>query len=198
MRTSDRAARGVWIEPSGEGKALVVDGAVQSVSLASPESLFGYWPLMLPQVRPKRALILGLGGGTLVQLLFRRFGPFPLVAVDDDERVIALATAEMGLDPTSLAIVRADAFDWVANARQHFDYAAIDLYRGGDVPVRVFSVSFLRDLRRLLAPGATLVLNMAADASAAARLARLSRVFRIDGSRKTGRNLVIYAHTRPR
>jgi spermidine synthase len=198
MRTSDRTARGIWIEPSGEGKALVVDGAVQSVTLTSPESLFGYWPLMLPDVRPQQALVLGLGGGTLVQLLFRRFGPLPLLAVDDDERVVALATAEMGLDPASLTIVIADAFEWVAKAQHRFDYVAIDLYRGGEVPARAFTSAFLRNLRRLLTPGATVVLNMAADRQAQARLIRFARWFRVDGTRKFGKNLIVHAHTRPR
>lgn len=198
MRSSDNVARGIWIEPSGEGRALVVDGAVQSVSLKSPESVFGYWPLMLPEVRPRNALILGLGGGTLPQLLIRRFDRVAITGLDDNKTVIELATCEMGLDPEIMTIVHADAYEWVSQAAERFDYVAIDLYRGGEVPRRTFSTSFLRSVRTLLLPGARVVVNLVRDESTQERIDRLSRMFRIVQSRTAGKNLVVHAQLRRR
>jgi spermidine synthase len=190
--TTENEAEGIWLEPSGAGTALVINGTVQSVSLASPESIFGYWPLMLPTVRPEHALILGLGGGTLAQLLLRRFGPTRITGIDIDERVIALASAGMGLDTGALRIVVADAFTWVETARERFDYVAIDLFRGGEVPRQAFSTRFLRGVRGLMAPRGMLVANLAKDEQATERIARLGRLFRAIDVRKAGKNLIVH------
>src|SRR6476660_2731631 len=88
-----------------EGRlALFVDGVVQSVA-AEGREVEGYWAALLPSVRPRRALVLGLGGGTVVHLLRRRFGELAVVGVDDDGEVLALARAELGLEQPGLAVV---------------------------------------------------------------------------------------------
>src|SRR3954454_19502731 len=79
------------IGEDGGRTALLVDGVVQSVAVSSPDQADGYWWDMLPDVRPRRALLLGLGGGTVAQLLQQRFGDVALVGVESDERVLTLA-----------------------------------------------------------------------------------------------------------
>ena len=198
MRQAGIPAKGISIEPSGSGKALVVDGAVQSVSLASPESLAGYWPAMLPDGRPRRALILGLGGGTLVQLMLRRFGAVPVVGVDDDPAVVGFGSIELGLDPASLEIVIDDAFSYVVRCRERFDYIAVDLYRGGALARGLFAAPFLRDLRRLLDARGRLVINLPIDEHLALRRERLTRFFRIERQQPLGKNCIVHARARGR
>src|SRR5438067_13106073 len=94
-------------------RALIVDGAVQSVAAEDGHRGSGYWAAMIPNVRPRRALILGLGAGTVAHLLTRRFGPVPIVAVDDDPETVEVARGEFGLDLENLEIVIADAFEFV-------------------------------------------------------------------------------------
>src|SRR5262249_29787731 len=65
-------------------RALLVDGVVQSVAVEGPVLGPGYWPAMLPDARPRRALLLGLGAGTIAHLLVRRFGPVAMVGVESD------------------------------------------------------------------------------------------------------------------
>jgi spermidine synthase len=77
-------------------RALLVDGVVQSVAVEPGLEVGGYWSALLPSVRPRRALVLGLGGGTLVHLLRRRFGDVSIVGVEVDENVLALAESELG------------------------------------------------------------------------------------------------------
>src|SRR3712207_5882260 len=77
----------ISIDP--ERTSLLVDGVVQSVNLAGAAAS-DYWPAMLPDVRPHRALLLGAGGGTLAALLLQRFSNVEIVAVDDDPEVVAL------------------------------------------------------------------------------------------------------------
>jgi len=55
--------------------ALLIDGVVQSLDPGDgTEDVNGYWPALIPEYRPERTLLLGLGGGTVARLLLRRFG----------------------------------------------------------------------------------------------------------------------------
>src|SRR5262245_15341049 len=97
-------------------RTIEVGGVTQSVEVpqqgGAPE---GYWRLMLPPTCPRRALLLGLGGGTIAHLLARRCPEAEMVGVDADESVLALALQEFGLQTlTRLDIAVADAFAWVA------------------------------------------------------------------------------------
>src|SRR5690242_11838153 len=76
-------------------RTLEVGGVTQSILLPEQdEAPAGYWRLMLPPECPRRALILGLGGGTIAHLLARRCPEIELVGVDSDETVLALALQE--------------------------------------------------------------------------------------------------------
>jgi len=88
---------------------LLVDGTVQSVLADDPS---GYWSLMMSDVRPRRALLLGLGAGTIARLLSQRFGDIPMVGIEEDADVIGLAQ-ELLRDLNGLEIVQADAFAYI-------------------------------------------------------------------------------------
>ena len=85
---------------------------------------------MIPHVKPRRALILGLGAGTVAHLLTRRFGAVPIVAVDDDPETVEIARRDFGLELDNLGIVIGDAFDYVESAQDQFDLILVDLYHG--------------------------------------------------------------------
>src|SRR5689334_290097 len=96
--------------------ALEVGNVTQSVTLPEDEAgeVQGYWPLMLPERCPRRALLLGLGGGTLAALLARRCQRAAVVGVERNTEVLVLARREFGLDAlVGLEVVEADAFAWV-------------------------------------------------------------------------------------
>ena len=57
----------IRIGEDGGRAALLVDGVVQSISPEDGLVDGGYWAAMVPDERPRVALILGLGGGTLSQ-----------------------------------------------------------------------------------------------------------------------------------
>ena len=138
---------------------LLVDGTVQSVLADDPS---GYWSLMVPDVRPRRALLLGLGAGTIARLLHGRFGEVPIVGVDEDPDVVAFAH-ELLRDVPSLEIVQGAAFAYVAEAAargERFDYVAVDLYRGDSMTHGVLGKPFLRGLRTLLEPRGLAVFNL--------------------------------------
>ena len=175
-------------------RVLLVDGVVQSVLDDAAEA--GYWGAMIPDTCPERALILGLGGGTIVRLLHARFGPGPIVGIDVDGDVLAFARRELTLllNP-ELELFEADAFDYVDAAvdqGEHFDYACVDLFRADAMPPEVTRRPFLRSLKRLLAPRGIAAFNVFADRRTDDRVRRIERVFRVLERRVVGKNVVVW------
>lgn len=175
--------------------ALLIDGVIQSVSVSTRPITIGYWPLMLPDERPRHALLLGLGGATIAHLLVERFGPLPITGVEKDPAVIALAYRVFGV-PRCTRVIEADAFTYIEETSGPFDYIAEDLFENNSVPARVFGRPFLRRLRELLSPGGLLALNYFKDRRAEARRQRLESVFPRVSIISSDKNLI--AHCRAR
>ncbi len=150
---------------------------------------YGYWELMLPaspNVCPRSALLLGLGGGTIAALLARRCPTTQMIGVERDETVLATAYAELGLgDIPRLAVVVSDAFTWVAaqansSAADHYDLICLDLFEGGRLALGALGTPFLRQVGALLAPGGLLTVNLLANARTPGYLRRLETVFTVE------------------
>ncbi len=186
-----------------EGReALLLGGAVQSVAVDGDAEPPGYWPALLPDERPGRTLVLGLGGGTVVRLLQRRFPdgpPLVVVGVDDDSRVLRLAQERFGLDLPGLTVVQADAMAYLVQCRasgERFDIVNVDLFRDGAVPDLVCSRRFLAQVAAVLAEGGGTAINLNRGERRIAQLRRLGRLFVPQRFVATGMNLVV--HARPR
>jgi spermidine synthase len=187
----------VRIGEDGGRAALLVDGVVQSISPEDGLATGGYWAAMLPLDRPHRGLILGLGGGTLVRLLYARWGPFPIVGVDDDPLIVDTAISAGWLATSeSLNIAMVDAFAFAQSCQERFDYVAVDLFRGEQLVARAFGKPFLRRLRALLEPRGQLAVNMFADVRMLGRIARIGSVFEIRERRPVGGNVIVHARRR--
>ncbi len=174
-------------------RALFVDGVVQSILIEPDTPWDSYWAAMLPDQRPRQALLLGLGGGTIAQLLHQRFGPVPIVGVDDDPQVLALARESRWLDLPNLHIEQADAFEFVAQCADQFSLVCVDLYRGPAFDRRIVSRPFLRGLTRLLEPGGLVTFNLYRDRRAPTAVRRIHRLLRIVQQTPCGKNLVVHA-----
>jgi spermidine synthase len=171
-------------------RALLVSGVVQSAAVEAGGELEGYWSALLPAVRPRRALILGLGGGTITQLLYRRFGQLSAVGVEIDPRTIQLAQSELGLELPGLEIVVADAIAYVGSCAERFDYLCVDLFRGSQLDRRVLARPFLRQLKALATPGAEIVFNLFQDRRTETNLQRIARVLSPRSTKRVGKNVV--------
>ena len=170
---------------------LLVNGAVQSVLADDPE---GYWQRMVPDVKPRRGLLLGLGAGTIARLLHERFGEVSIVGVDDDEAVVDFAR-ELLRDLPALAIEQGDAFEFVeraVSAGEHFDYVAVDLYRGDHLAHGVVGRPFLRGLCTLAEPRGLVIFNFFMERRVYDRIRRIERVFRVVKRELVHRNLVLW------
>lgn len=177
--------------------ALLVGGVVQSISPADVLEEGGYWAAMLPDIRPRRALILGLGGGTLANLLGERWGTQCIIGVDDNKEILEAARSVGWLPGDGLEVVVADAFAYVQVCHERFDYIALDLFRGEHLPGRAFGKPFLRRLRTLLEPHGRLAINLFSDLRMFDRVARISALFDVRDQKGVGGNMVVHARRRP-
>ena len=175
--------------------ALVVNGVVQSIDLESADAS-DYWPAMLPDAKPEQALLLGAGGGTLAAMLNRRFGPLDVIAVDNDPEVVRLGRTSFYLTLPRVSVVLADAFQFAASCRGRFDYIAVDLFRGNERPREVAARPFLRDLRRITRPGATVAFNLFKDRRVEHTLTRIARLLVPVRQVTVGKNVVTHYRVR--
>ena len=186
----------VWIGEDEGQTALLIDGVVQSVLVSEGPLGPGYWPLMLPDVRPKTALILGLGGGTLAHLLARRFPGVRITGVEIDPAVIRLARGAFSVDSLGVELIEADAFQFVAGTAAAYDYVAVDLFAAGEIPRRIFQKPFVKRVKEMLTPGGAAAFNFFKDRKAPSRLRRLETTFPRVDVRQARENVV--ALCRPR
>lgn len=107
--------------------------------------------------------MLGLAGGTAFRVLRHLIPGCRLTAIDIDGEIIALARKHMELDSLGIEIITADAYEWLAKSRRTFDAVIDDIYLAGKTDVfrpRALDTAVLGNLRRVVAPGGLLAINL--------------------------------------
>jgi spermidine synthase len=173
-------------------RALLADGVILSVAVETAREPVGYWGAMLPAGVPQNALLLGLGAGTLAQLLTRRTPGIRIVGVDFDPDVVAFARRHFDLSLPNLEVVVADAFDYVAACARQFDYIAVDLFTGHAFPRRVLAKPFLRRLQTLSGPAGEIAINLFKDRRSEVHIHRIGRILPVRRVDRLARNVVVH------
>jgi spermidine synthase len=172
--------------------ALIVGGAVQSIDPPAQGPQPGYWHAMLPDVRPRKALVLGVGGGTIISLLCRRFGPVTVTGVEIDQEIADLAATRFEVAGPNIRIVVADALVYVGTCDETFDFVVVDLFVGPDLVKGALGKPFLKAVKRLLEPDGALVYNLTLTRRLPRHLERLRQVFRVEQAIDVEFNVVVH------
>lgn len=106
-------------------------------------------------------LVLGVGGGTVMGLLAKRYNKPRITAVDIDATIIAIAKQFFGLDRIpSIRFVVQDAKDYIDSVPAHrYDVVVIDLFIGRIIPSFVSSPAFYKALKHCMTPRGILLIN---------------------------------------
>jgi len=101
---------------------------------------------------PKNTLILGLGLGSVIQLLEQKVGiKTSFTAVEIDESVIYLAEKYIMQSITSpVQIICNDAANFVEMTEEKYDLILVDVFEDDLIPGSIQSVDFLKSLQKLL------------------------------------------------
>jgi len=128
--------------------------------------------------RPRRALKIGLGGGSLVKFFWRRLPWLRMRVVELDERVVKVARAQFHLpaDDARLCVAIGDGAE--ALAPECCDLLVVDAFADEHPPKALVSQAFFDAAWLALeAPGALVLNLMNDDPKLDERIARVERAF---------------------
>jgi len=110
--------------------------------------------------RPGRALLVGLGGGSLARML--AVDGWHLDTVELDPGVVAAARDFFRIGPQHGAIHLADGRRFLRTSRDTFDLIVLDAFGSGSVPFHLVTAEAFAEAKARLRPGGTLALNLEA------------------------------------
>jgi spermidine synthase len=167
-RATSRESRRVFVRHGPHGLELRVDGTFASSLREGRLSAGPVWDaiaasvLALPPHRRRSALILGLGGGSIVRLLLAIAPKMSIVGVEKDEEVVRVARRQLGLGALGVEVVLGDALAVLASERRHFDLIVEDTFVGPSRGIRKpdgFPAPGLDLASRRLTPSGVLAVN---------------------------------------
>lgn len=104
-----------------------------------------------------KALLLGMGGGSIAHNLIRL--GFDLDIVELDERIPFIAEKWFGYDPTSANLIIDDARHYIRNTTKKYDVVILDIVNGEVQPSHMFTQEGLNELRTALNKDALVIVN---------------------------------------
>ena len=109
----------------------------------------------------KNVLILGMGAGSIISLLFEKYMCHcKITAVEKDDVVIDLAEKYFNIERhKELTIINADAFEYTRTTEHKYDLIISDLFIECDVPKVFASDEYLINLKRISNEGCCLIYN---------------------------------------
>ena len=119
---------------------------------------------LLFQPRPKRIVLIGLGGGSLIKFCYRRMPGIQLTAIELDPEVIAFREAFLvPPDDERLQILQADGAEYIENAEKGIDVLLVDAFdRTGFAPC-LANREFFDNAYAKLSGNGVLVINLAGE-----------------------------------
>lgn len=128
---------------------------------------YSNWKRILRKIRfykdsPGLALMLGLGGGDVVDIIAKYTPMQHTTVVEIDSTVIKVAKEyfDIGNDRRR-TIIQADAEKYLSDNRRKYDLIIVDLYDGDAVPTFVATDKFLWNISKSLDPHGYAIINYA-------------------------------------
>lgn len=157
------------VRSAGQTRRLYTDGVFHSQYHPARNLAGGIWDLLwLPALfnshdRIRRVLVLGVGGGTVINQLLRHVQPEEIIGVELNHVHLQVARRFFGVSKKVATLVQADAVQWMKNySGPPFDMIIDDLFgeENGE-PVRAVTANsaWCRLLLRHLDPAGMLVMN---------------------------------------
>lgn len=107
-------------------------------------------------------LLLGLGGGSIVQILRKDYEiSGPIAVVEIDPAIIMVATEEFNIHQYNpITIHEMDAFEFVQDNQDTFNLICVDLFIQDIVPAKFLSIDFVQKLLDALQKDGTIYFNI--------------------------------------
>ncbi|MBN2362408.1 MAG: fused MFS/spermidine synthase [Deltaproteobacteria bacterium] len=198
---SERGRRVLLFEPGGDEQS--------SIDLLQPEALQADYTKAITTglaliAPPRRALMIGVGGGSVASYLHRRLPELDIDCVDIDAEVVAVAQRFFRFSPDARMRVHiADGRRFVEQSRDRYDLIILDAYNSDDVPLHLTTAEYLRAVQQRVAPRGVVVSNLICEELNRlypAMLRTFQEVFADVYSARASRgyNCVVFAFNEPR
>lgn len=142
------------------GTYIMGGGLTQSGGVA-----YEVWDASLARVSKikkeiKSSLIVGLGGGSIANIIRKNWGSDVLITgVDIDSVIVSLGEKYLKTKSDNVHVVIGDAIDFVKNEKQKFDLICMDTYQMDEFPKKFESQVFLENLKNILNENGVVVFN---------------------------------------
>jgi spermidine synthase len=109
----------------------------------------------------RRALVIGLGGGSVVKRMWRDYPWMRLDVVEIDDEVVAVARELFGVpDDERIRVITGDGRAYVDTTAERYDIVIVDAFDDDHVPRPLLTEEFMREARDLVAPDGVVVWNV--------------------------------------
>ncbi len=117
------------------------------------------WEKILKIVKPSdNILILGFGGGTIATLL-SNYNIKKITGIEIDAELLEIYNKYFSIKDENIKIITADAFKFVKDDNNYYDFILIDLFFEIYLPEELITENFLNNLMSLLRKGGKIVVN---------------------------------------
>jgi spermidine synthase len=126
-----------------------------------------FFATKLKHKKPKNALILGFGAGSIAHILQKDLQfECPLTGVEIDKEVLNLARRYFNLEKiNNCRVYEEDAFDFLKKNKPKFDLITVDIFQEINVPDPFQSAEFLLELKNHLSSDGSVYFNFVVDNS---------------------------------
>lgn len=153
------------------GTYIQVDGLTQSGGVVKD-----VWKSTLKRIRKsqlaiRNCLILGLGGGTVAQLVKKYWPEVKITGVDIDPVIVEMGNKYLGLNKLNIDIKIEDANKFLIQSskvknqkdnskfKSKYDLIVVDMYKGYEVPEKFLDEKFMHIIEKLLLKNSIAVFN---------------------------------------
>ena len=154
----ERGLRVLRFEPDGARQSVVKPGDPDHLEVMYAKA----FPAVLAWMpAPKRALVVGLGGGTVPMFLRKRLPDLEIDVVELDPAVIEVARRHFGfVEDAKLRAFADDGRRFIEKKKSAYDIILLDAFGANEAPYSLSTVEFQRSVRRALTPRGVVVGNM--------------------------------------
>jgi len=149
----------IKVTKKGDSFNLLVFGLSQS----GPQ-IENLWKRALSRVKihPQEVLILGLGGGSLINLLLNKWPNVIIEAVEIDPQMIKISQDYFGVSQQKAIVILGDAIKVVKTSKfknRLFELIFVDLFLGEKYPKEAESDDFISSLKKLVEKDGIIIFN---------------------------------------
>lgn len=107
----------------------------------------------------ENCLILGLGGGSIVQIIRKIWPKANITGVDIDPVIVDLGKRYLKLTKTNAKIVIQDSLEFCVNNKNHYSLVCVDMYCGNNVPAKFTNLNFVKLISKLTNKRGVVIFN---------------------------------------